>query len=198
MRFPTVTLDPPWDFKTYSPGGGSKAPKYPVLDIKAIARLPVLDVLEPDAVVLVWVTDPILDFLPQVIAGWNERARTKKERLRNKTVGFYWTKQKPSGAEHVGGGYWTRANPEQCWLYTRGNPNRINNSVRKWIHAPVGIHSEKPLDVFTRTEALVDGPYLEVFARPTSPGFKRPGWTYLGNEINGQDIRDSLPALAAA
>ena len=40
-------------------------------------------------------------------------------------------------------------------------------------------HSAKPEEVPARVEALVSGPYLELFARAP-----RPGWTVWGNEVD--------------
>ena len=42
-------------------------------------------------------------------------------------------------------------------------------------------HSRKPDEVYERIEALCEGPYLELFARGT-----RPGWEHWGHEA-GQD-----------
>ncbi len=39
---------------------------------------------------------------------------------------------------------------------------------------------------------LYAGPYLEIFARR-----HRPGWTCIGNELDGLDIRESLALVAA-
>jgi N6-adenosine-specific RNA methylase IME4 len=49
--------------------------------------------------------------------------------------------------------------------------------VRQLITAPRREHSRKPDETYSRIEALVDGPYLELFARN-----RRPGWTAWGNE----------------
>jgi len=76
-------------------------------------------------------------------------------------------------------GYWTRANPEQCLLATRGHPKRIGRDVRRWIDAPRREHSRKPDEIYERIERLVDGPYLEMFARQT-----RDGWDAWGNETD--------------
>jgi MT-A70 len=72
---------------------------------------------------------------------------------------------------HFGLGFWTRANPEQCLLATRGNPKRINRDVAELIIAPLREHSRKPGEVYDRVERLVAGPYCELFARQ-----HRPGW----------------------
>jgi len=50
--------------------------------------------------------------------------------------------------------------------------------VHQVVLAPVGAHSEKPSEVYSRIERLYPGPYLELFARKP-----RDGWTTWGNEI---------------
>lgn len=78
---------------------------------------------------------------------------------------------------HMTLGYWTRSNSEVCLLATKGAPKRLNADVRQAIIEPRREHSRKP-DIHTRIERLVAGPYLELFARRT-----RPGWDSWGNEV---------------
>jgi hypothetical protein len=85
----------------------------------------------------------------------------------------------------MGQGYWTRANPEDCWLATRGHPKRINADVRQLIVAPVMEHSCKPGVVHEYIERLVDGPYLELYARRD-----RENWVTWGNEL---EFKTPLP-----
>ena len=100
-----------------------------------------------------------------------------------KTVGFYWAKlNRGRGGMMIdqrdfftGMGFWTRANPEPCLLATRGKPKRRSGGVRKLVIAPRREHSRKPDEVHERIEQLCDGPYLELFARQT-----RPGWDAWG------------------
>jgi N6-adenosine-specific RNA methylase IME4 len=80
-------------------------------------------------------------------------------------------------------GYWTRKQTEQCWLFTRGAPKRLSKGVEQIIHCPRGAHSAKPEQQYGLIEALVGGPYLEMFARTT-----RPGWTAWGDQVG---VRDS-------
>lgn len=54
-----------------------------------------------------------------------------------------------------------------------------------------GGHSEKPEPFQDDIERLVNGPYLELFARR-----HRPGWTCIGNELDGLDITESLTRVA--
>ena len=65
----------------------------------------------------------------------------------------------------TGMGFWTRANPEQCLLATRGKPKRIAKDVRRLVVAPRREHSRKPDEVYENIERLANGPYLEMFAR---------------------------------
>jgi N6-adenosine-specific RNA methylase IME4 len=99
--------------------------------------------------------------------------------LRHVTTAFTWVKQNPSGEGwHMGQGYWTRANPEACWLATKGNPKRLYADVRQLIVAPVMEHSRKPDEWLERIERLTEGDYLELQARRP-----RAGWTSWGDEL---------------
>ena len=74
-------------------------------------------------------------------------------------------------------GFWTRANPELCLLATRGKPQRRATDVAKLLIEARREHSRKPDETYERIERLVDGPYLELFARAS-----QPGWDRLGNQ----------------
>jgi N6-adenosine-specific RNA methylase IME4 len=99
-----------------------------------------------------------------------------------KTCAFVWVKSKLGGYPHVGMGYWTRKQTEQCWLFTRGKPKRIGKGVEQLIHCPRGAHSAKPDLQYDAIERLVGGPRLELFARSA-----RPGWSAWGNEVGARD-----------
>src|SRR5262249_56132577 len=94
-----------------------------------------------------------------------------------KTVGFYWAKTKKAELLYhdrsffMGLGFWTRANPEPCLLATRGKPRRRRADVAKLIVSPRREHSRKPDEGYDPIEAFGEGPFLEVFAR-----FSPPGW----------------------
>jgi N6-adenosine-specific RNA methylase IME4 len=64
--------------------------------------------------------------------------------------------------------------------------------VHEVVFAPVGRHSEKPDEVRRRIERLVQGPYLELFARKPVPG-----WTTWGNEIAPESAATNPEALAS-
>jgi N6-adenosine-specific RNA methylase IME4 len=171
---PVLFGDPPWPFATYSAKGKGRSQEsfYDTMPIADIAALPVREMATDDSVLLLWVTKPILQQAFAVIEAWGFQYRT---------VAFTWVKltRSSNGTEedpskmrfHFGLGFWTRANPEQCLLATRGNPKRINHDVAELIIGPVREHSRKPGEVYDRVERLVAGPYCELFARQ-----HRPGW----------------------
>ena len=178
--YAVAVIDPPWTWSARSSKGEGRSPRYPRMTIAEIASLPVRNLLAPDAVVLLWVTDPLLPRALEVVGAWG---------LPYKTVAFYWTKHKPRGAEHLGGRYGTRANPEQCWVLTRGKGvSRADRAVRRLLAAPVRAHSEKPDQFYAEVERLFGNVRrVDVFARR-----KRDGWDALGDEIDGRDIHDAI------
>lgn len=101
-----------------------------------------------------------------------------------KTVAFTWAKSlRKSAGWHIGLGYWTRANSEQCLLFTRGKPQKRSSSVRQLIVSPIREHSRKPDEQYQRIEELVYGPYLELFARQ-----RREGWVSWGDQLPGTSL----------
>ena len=171
-KYGVIYADPPWHFKTRSEKGKDRSPEkhYPCMSIADIISLPVSDIAKPDSVLLMWVVDPLLDQAFKVIDAWG---------FTYKTVGFTWAKtNKNTMGFFTGLGYWTRGNPEMCLLATKGRPKRINKDVAQLVVSERRKHSEKPL-LHREIERLVDGPYLEMFAR------KKPyeNWDYWGNEV---------------
>jgi N6-adenosine-specific RNA methylase IME4 len=133
-------------------------------DIKA---MPVAEMAAADSALFVWAIDSMLPAAFEVIDAWG---------FQYKTVGFTWAKLNAKSAGFFSGcGYWTRCNPEQCLLATRGRPRRLNRDVRQLIVAPRREHSRKPAEVRERIQRLVSGPYLELFARESSLGWDTHG-----------------------
>ncbi|TVQ34630.1 MAG: DNA methyltransferase [Geminicoccaceae bacterium] len=178
-HYRVIYADPPWSFATYSARGKGRTADahYDTLDLEGIKALPVADWAAPDCVLFLWATDPLLPAALDVVHAWG---------FTYKTVGFYWAKlnKRTEGALgfgerdfFTGMGFWTRANPEPCLLATRGKPKRVSAGVKKLVVSPRREHSRKPDVVAERIEALVAGPYLELFARAA-----RPGWDVWGNQ----------------
>jgi len=172
FRAGAILADPPWHFVARSERGEGRSANvhYRTNAIEEIKALPVAQLAAPDAVLFMWMVDWCPKDALDVIEAWG---------FAHKTTAFTWTKQNEGGEGwHLGQGYWTRANPEDCWLATRGSPKRLYADVRQLVVAPVMEHSRKPDEIHARIERLVDGPYLELYARR-----ERDGWQTWGNEL---------------
>jgi N6-adenosine-specific RNA methylase IME4 len=158
------------------------------MDINAIKALPVVELAAPDSVLFLWCCWPSIKDAFDVIDAWG---------FTYKTCAFDWMKADNTQPDffqeevsvQVGLGYWTRANTEPCLLAARGKPKRLNADVRQGIIAPRREHSRKPDGIHEAIERLVAGPYLELFARQS-----RPGWTVWGNEVNRFDAAGDCAA----
>ena len=171
-KYGVIYADPPWSFKTYSEKGKDRSPEkhYPVLSISDIIRLPVDRIAKDNAVLLMWVVDPLLDQAFKVIDAWG---------FKYKTVAFTWAKtNKTKPGFFTGLGYWTRGNPEMCLLATKGKPKRISKSVPQLVVEQRREHSRKPDIMYKLIEDLLEGPYIELFARK-----QKEGWDSFGNEV---------------
>ena len=164
-----IYADPPWTFRTRSAKGKGRSAEahYDCMSLDQVKTLPVADWATDNAILLMWATDPLLDKAMDVIRAWG---------FTFKTVGFYWVKENTSGnGFFTGMGFWTRANPEQCLLATRGHPKRLAADVKRLVVTPRREHSRKPDEMYGHIERLANGPYLEMFGRSS-----RPGWDTWG------------------
>lgn len=183
-HYGAILADPPWGFQCWDgkdkkvASRGSVTP-YETQSMEWIGSLPVANVAAEDCALFMWVVWPTLPEALRIIEAWG---------FTYKTCAFAWMKADPyrlfalQEDVYMGLGYWTRANSEVCLLATRGKPKRLNADVRQGIIAPRREHSRKPDGVHDRIERLVAGPYLELFARQT-----RPGWDAWGNETTKFD-----------
>ena len=162
-KWRAILADPPWAFEARG-GGNDRAPQnhYPTMSLTAIELLPIMNIAADDAVLFLWVTSDRIKDAPRVMAQWG---------FELVSTAFVWVKDGPAGL-----GYWTRKGAEICLLGKRGNPKRLSGGVEEVIVAPRGPHSRKPSEVRERIEALVPGPYVELFARDV-----REGWDVWGN-----------------
>lgn len=174
-KYRAIYADPPWSFRNWSAKGTGRnaVSHYDCLDFQSLSALPVARIAADDCALFLWVTDPLLPKAIQLIEAWG---------FEYKTVAFYWVKLN-SAAKHdadyfTGLGYWTRANPEQCLLATRGKPSRLAKDMRRLCLERRREHSRKPDVVRERIERLVAGPYIELFARET-----KSGWDCWGDQV---------------
>lgn len=148
------------------------------MSLSELKAFPVRDYADKDCALFLWVTDPMIPQGIELMQAWG---------FTYKTVAFNWVKLNKNGAQQpvedgpffVGLGYWTRANPELCLLGTRGKPPRQAKDVRRLIVSERQQHSRKPIEIYDRIQRLVEGPYLELFARE-----KHQGWNAIGDQID--------------
>ena len=189
-KFACILADPPWYFRTRTGAVSDRDPRqhYDVMTLDDICAMPVREAASADAHLFMWVTGPCLPQAFKVMEAWG---------FRYSGVAFTWVKLKKSHnpmqlrmlptAEadlFVGLGFTTRKNAEFCLLGRRGNAKRRETAtnIREVILAPIREHSRKPDEAHERIEAYCEGPYLELFARES-----RPGWTTWGNQATKFD-----------
>lgn len=173
-KYGCILADPPWSFRSWSGKTGTPHrtanDHYSTTATGALKDIPAADWAADDCALFMWVVDSHVDQALALATAWG---------FEFKTIAFVWLKLTVNGLPKIGMGYWTRKQTETCLLFTRGAPKRKDMGVRQLIQAPRREHSRKPDEQYERIEALVDGPYLEMFARQ-----RRPGWDVWGNEVD--------------
>lgn len=171
--FGLVVADPPWRFELRDEATGkAKSPQgqYDCMTLAEIHALPVGDLMARDSVCLLWATAPMLVEGIATLGAWG---------FEYKTAGV-WAKRSPTGKTWAFGTGFILRSAAEIWLIgTRGSPSPRNRSTRNLIEAPQREHSRKPDEMIPLIEGLFSGPYLELFARTT-----RPGWTVWGNQTD--------------
>lgn len=174
--FGCILSDPPWAFRTRDVGSRDAVPArgeqpYTTMSLDELKAIPVAKAAAPDCALFMWVVDTHLEQSFELAKAWG---------FAYKTRAFTWVKTSKTGGDPpIGMGYWSRKQTEFCLLFTRGRPKPVSRSVREIIEAPRREHSRKPDEQYARIEALVAGPYLEMFARQA-----RPGWKAWGNQTD--------------
>lgn len=188
MIFKTIIADPPWMYNEAKKGiektGGSltsgSAQKYDVMTMKEICQLSVIHIVDQSKCHLIlWVTVPFLEKGMRVLNAWGFEYKTT----------FFWEKVKSFGL-----GYWFRNQYELALVGRMGDAKAFHSQDKNCfntIKEQRGEHSQKPEQFYKLIEPLTKEPRLEMFARR-----QRPGWTCIGNAIDGKDIEDSLVELA--
>jgi N6-adenosine-specific RNA methylase IME4 len=180
--FGCILADPPWGFRTYA--GTDEVPTlaadpYQTMSLDEMKALPVEASAAPDCLLVMWVISSHVPQALELAEAWGFSFRS---------LGPVWVKaSSPDQLEMWGDapisdlsmGYWFRQQSEIALVFGRGSPERLSCGVRQVIWAPRREHSRKPDIAHERVEALVAGPYLEMFGRTP-----RAGWTVWGNETN--------------
>ena len=175
-RYGVILADPPWNYRNKGVEGAAEA-QYQTMSTAEIAQLPIQDLAAPDSVLILWATWPTLyPDAGNIIDAWGFEYVT----------GFPWVKvDKPPVVDlwgetqmfpFYGIGFWVRGCSEPVLIARRGKPRLPDYDFLGLVGEGMK-HSRKPDNLYHYAESL-SGPYLELFARRT-----RPGWDVWGNEV---------------
>ncbi|MBO5033768.1 MAG: DNA methyltransferase [Lachnospiraceae bacterium] len=178
-KYKIIYADPPWQYDR-KVGQGIAESHYHTMNIKEICALPVEAIADDDSILFLWVTFPFLQEGILVMESWG---------FTYQTCGFNWVKRnKKADSFYFGLGFWTRTGSEICILGTRGEPERVSDTVPQICDARIMEHSKKPDEIRERiVELCGDVPRIELFARE-----RYKGWDCLGDEIDGKDIKEAI------
>lgn len=189
MKFRTILADPPWDYGPKDSGGRNPTNHYSCMSIESLCTLPVKQITDKDAVLLLWCTWPFAKEGIKVMEAWGFKYVT----------GFPWLKLSKSDLPKMSTGYHSRGCTEPILIGTRGKGAVPPPELREagvLLHR-AGAHSAKP-ECQYRIAQKYPGPYLSLFDRPWWGMLPPPdGWHFVGNEIDGLDAKDALERLAA-
>lgn len=200
-KFSVIVADPAWAFndnlkKMKRPVKRAAAAQYNVMTAAQIAAIPVADVADPLGCMLaLWVPSSFLDHGLQVMKAWGFSLRQTWVWVKLKKD--HAKEQDPNNSTRVGMGRLFRQSHEIALIGVSGKSvypllqDRSQRSVGFDIN--VG-HSIKPETLQDRLDLMFPSANkIELFARRT-----RPGWTCLGNAIDGKDITQVVQELALA
>lgn len=175
-KFHTVLADPPWRFINRT---GKVAPehrrlaRYGTMKTDEICALPVADFVSSPAHLYLWVPNALLPEGLAVMKAWGFDYKSN----------IVWHKiRKDGGSDGRGVGFYFRNVTEVLLFGVRGKNARTlapGRSQVNMMQTRKREHSRKPDEQYQLIESCSKGPYLELFARGT-----RPGWAYWGNQAN--------------
>jgi N6-adenosine-specific RNA methylase IME4 len=166
-RYGVIYADPEWRFEVYSRDTGMDRAAdnhYPTSGTDAICARPVADIAADDCALFLWATVPMLPDALRVMAAWGFEYKSH----------CIWAK------DRIGTGYWFRNQHELLLVGTRGSipAPAMGTQVASLVDAPVGKHSEKPIQFYDLIESYFPNlPKIELNARVS-----RPGWDAWGYE----------------
>lgn len=176
--FKTVLADPPWRFANRT---GKVAPehrrldRYGTMDLEEIKALPVDQVTAKDAHLYLWVPNALLLEGIEVLQAWGYRYVSN----------VIWAKRrKDGGPDGRGVGFYFRNVTEPILFGVKGSMRTLApaRSTVNMLETRKREHSRKPEEQYDLIESCSPGPYLEMFAR-----YSRPGWNSWGNE-SAEDV----------
>lgn len=168
-QYGVILCDPPWAFR--NGGNGAAKNHYATMTPAELAELPVSSLARPDSLLLLWATWSQLDVALGLVEAWGFQYIT----------GMPWVKIQADATvirPTYGVGQWVRGCSEPILIARRGKLKPPGTHYLGILSERME-HSRKPESLHQYAEGF-PGPYLEMFARRSVPG-----WDVYGNEIEG-------------
>jgi len=156
-KYKTILADPPWEINQKGNYGAIK--HYNLMSLDRIKALPVADLADENSHCYLWVTNSVLEYGFDVLRAWGYTPRSI----------LTWIKFR------LGLGNYLRNATEHILLGTKGRAPVLIKNQQSWFVAPLQDHSHKPEEQYAIIERLSPGPYLELFARRSQPGWEKWG-----------------------
>jgi len=174
-QFGAIVADPPWSIAMTGKWNRHRRPDalpYAAMSLEDIAALPVASLAGDGTHLWLWTTNSHLHEAFHVLEAWSARYLTTITWIKPSGIGSFFA----TTTQHCLFGYYGKLRLKE----------RFRPTNQAWVPMPGG-HSRKPDHSYRFIERVSFGPYLELFARE-----RRFGWTSIGNEIDGVDIRAAL------
>lgn len=190
-KFDLIYCDCPWSHYGSKTKNAAAGKHYSLMSQTDLKALPIKSVLNKKGAVFMWATGPRLDYAIEVMKAWG---------LYYRGVAHVWVKTRKSDNGIISGQgvppTYTKPTTELLLLGTTKKTGRMI-PLRKFntgqvVLCPRAAHSEKPEMFRQLMELTLKPPYtkLEMFARK-----RMPGWTSIGDDIDGDDIMTALLKL---
>ncbi len=174
IKFSTILADPPWQFNNRT---GKVAPehkrlnRYSTMTFNEIANIPVDNITCETAHLYLWIPNALLLEGLNVMDSWGFQYKTH----------IVWQKIRKDGEpDGRGVGFYFRNTTELLLFGIKGKNARTLAPARSQVNVIKSRkreHSRKPDEQYELIEKCSWGPFLELFARGT-----RPGWYAWGNQ----------------
>ena len=191
MKYACIVADPPWKVgagplcgrEGFGDATGASRPlPYPAMTVAEISAMRVAEIAAPNAHLYLWTINRYLRDAFDIVTAWGF----------NYSTTLVWAKNPMGGG--LGGCY--GISTEFVLFCRRGTlaakeemPSTWFNWKRPYDSRGKPRHSAKPGQFMEMVEFVSPGPYLELFARDS-----RPGWDSWGNECSSV----TFPGLIAA
>ena len=169
-KYRVVYADPPWSYNDKCDAGsvqsGGAEKHYPSMTISELCAIPVIDIIEDNAVLFLWTTSPLLEETFPLIKAWGFKYKAS----------FVWDKVKHNM------GHYNSVRHEFLLVCTRGS---CTPDVKKLFDSVQSIerteHSRKPDEFRDIIDTLyTSGKKIELFRRGDAPA----GWNVWGNQAD--------------